>query len=526
MRAWSSGGHWRSVRTGDNASMVGLVCVLFLSAPGVSLTVDASKDRHAISPYIYGTNAPDWKGRGRYLTLARQGGNRMTAYNWENNASNAGNDWHNQNDDFLGGGDVPGQVVRSFLEPTLAAGAAAVVTVPMAGYVAADEKGDGDVANTPNYLETRFVKTSVHKPGPYTYPPDTKDHTVYEDEFVWWVEKTFKPKDKIFFDLDNEPDIWSGTHSRIWTRKPTYAEFLARSIDYAKMIKRLAPEGLVFGPVSYGWNGFVSFQDAPDANGRFFLGYYLAQMHSASEEAGKRLLDVLDVHWYPEAQGGGKRITEDSAAPAMVAARLQAPRSLWDPTYTEDSWITKSSTHGPIDLLPRLQKLIDENYPGTKMSITEYNYGGGHDISGGLAEADVLGIYGRYGLFAAALWPLSNGEPYIDGGFDVFRDYDGNGGHFGDESVEATTSDAAQVSIYASQDSGSRGRTVLVVINKADSAMPVSIRLSHVRGSAAKCYVLQAGSSRPQAAADAAIRGGVCSTTLPAMSATTMVIGG
>ena len=53
----------------------------------------------------------------------------------------------------------------------------------------------------------------------------------------------------------------------------------------------------------------------------------------------KRLVHVLDVHWYPEARGT-KRITEKDNSPKTVAARLQAPRSLWDPTYMEKSWIT------------------------------------------------------------------------------------------------------------------------------------------------------------------------------------------
>ena len=46
----------------------------------------------------------------------------------------------------------------------------------------------------------------------------------------------------------------------------------------------------------------------------------------------KRLVHVLDVHWYPEARGT-KRITDKDTSPKTVAARLQAPRSLWDPTY-------------------------------------------------------------------------------------------------------------------------------------------------------------------------------------------------
>ena len=43
---------------------------------------------------------------------------------------------------------------------------------------------------------------------------------------------------------------------------------------------------------------------------------------------------------------------------------------------------------------------IAAHYPGTKLSISEYNYGAGGDISGGIAQADVLGVFGREGLFS------------------------------------------------------------------------------------------------------------------------------
>ena len=148
--------------------------------------------------------------------------------------------------------------------------------------------------------------------------------------------------------------------------------------------KTSPPTALIFGPVNYGWQGFIRLQDAPDANNRDFQEFYLQQMQQASNAAGKRLLDVMDVHWYPEAHGTNNiRITEQDNSAATVAARLQAPRSLWDPTYTESSWITQWSTNGPIKLLPRLQTKINNNFPGTKLAITEYNYGGGNHISGG-----------------------------------------------------------------------------------------------------------------------------------------------
>src|SRR5262245_48500863 len=73
----------------------------------VEFAVDTAQNRHAISPYIYGINELN-ASRPAGLRTGRAGGNRWTAYNWETNASNAGADYHHQNDDFLGGGEIPG----------------------------------------------------------------------------------------------------------------------------------------------------------------------------------------------------------------------------------------------------------------------------------------------------------------------------------------------------------------------------------------------------------------------------------
>jgi hypothetical protein len=159
----------------------------------------------------------------------------------------------------------------------------------------------------------------------------------------------------------------------------------------------------------------------------------------------KRLVHVLDVHWYPEARGT-KRITDKDNSPKTVAARLQAPRSLWDPTYMEKSWIT-GETGKPIRLIPWLLEKIADRYPGTKLSITEYDYGGNDHVSGGLAQADVLGVFGREGLYLGNYWGNGPGNgllpPYIKAAFRLYRNYDGKKGQFGDTAVSATPADVA-----------------------------------------------------------------------------------
>ena len=79
-----------------------------------------------------------------------------------------------------------------------------------------------------------------------------------------------------------------------------------------------------------------------------------------------------------------------------------------------------------------MREKIAAQYPGTRLAITEYNYGGGEHISGAIAQADVLGIFGREQVFAAALWDLGGGSRFIDAAFAAYCNYDGALGRFGD----------------------------------------------------------------------------------------------
>jgi hypothetical protein len=495
----------------------------------VTFAIDTSQNTHPISPYIYGTNQGDLAAEARGLTLARVGGNRLTAYNWETNASNAGSDYQYENDDFFTKSTVAGTAMKQAAQSALTAGASIIMTVPIAGWVSADENGPCPSKPTQAQIAQRFVPMVAKKPTAFAYPPDTTDGNVYADEFVWWLESQFptaqtNPSGRIFYVLDNEPDLWSSTHSEIHPSPTTYAELTQKNIAFATSIKAVAPQAIVFGPVNYGWEGYVSLQQAPDANGRDFLSYYLDAMKSADQAAGKRLVDVLDIHWYPEATGDGKRITDNGTTPGEVAARLQAPRSLWDPSYTETSWIAQS-LNGPIELLAELNQKIAAHDPGTRLAMSEYSYGAGADISGGLAQADVLGVFGKEGLFSANNWLLDSNSSFIFGAFALYRNYDGAGAVFGDTSVDLESSDIVKTSAYASTSSTSGANVIAVVVNKTSSALAAGITIKHPSMlTTADVYALTAAGPNPQKGAPiAAVAANAFRYTMPAMSATTLV---
>ena len=500
--------------------------------PGaVRFTVDSQAGRVPISPYIYGTNINDWAGRSRGQRLGRLGGNRWTAYNWETNASNAGADFQHQNDAFLGGGETPGEAVRPHVARAFAAGASMVVTVPIAGYVSADKAPGGDVNRTPDWLTTRFHESRPSKGSGFSYPPNVGDRVVYQDEFVAWLESAVDarrdPARTIFYSLDNEPDLWASTHARIRPAGAvTYAELVDRTTAFASAIKAVAPEALVFGPVSYGWAGFVRLQSAPDNGGRDFLDFYLAAMRDAESRAGAGSSTCSTSTGTPRraaAASGSRRRAERPTWPRR-ASRPRARSGTRATSRRAGSRRTRASERSGC--CRGCARRSPRSIPGTRLAITEYNYGGGEHVSGAIAQADVLGIFGREQVFAGALWDLGGGGRFIDAAFAAYCNYDGALSRFGDTAVAAATSDVQASSVYASVDAGRDDRMVVVAINKSTGPTSADLVISH------PVELTRGQSFQITAATPAVVRGPSVAPTarnsfrleLPASSVTTVVL--
>jgi len=444
----------------------------------VTFNIDVEKERKPISPWIYGSNR--LPGDSGIMVSARLGGNRWTGYNWENNASNAGNDWNHSSDDFLcwalscSDWNQPAAALHTFINRVAEKnGKYVLLTLPMAGYVAADK--NGSVPESQKAPSTRWRELKYQKNAPFSYPPNLNDQVVYVDELVDHLVKTYGPaaaaQVRRGYSLDNEPDLWMYTHPRLHPGKTTVAELIQKSADLAQAVKAVDPQAEIFAPVHYGFWGMKTLQDAPDwgqysSTYDWFVDLYLDQMRIRSQQSGRRLLDVFDVHWYPEAQGCGTRIVGSGVGNACVQqARMQAPRSFWDKNYTEDSWIgTWYKAYLP--LLPRLQSSIQTYYPDTKLAITEFSFGAENHISGGVAIADVLGIFGKYGVYFASFYPLEGNTDYVWAAYRLYRNVDGNGLAFGNISVQATTSNVEFAPVYAAIHNLDITRLHLIVINR------------------------------------------------------------
>ena len=454
--------------------------------PGVdaSISVDGSAEGQPISPWIYGLNSAGDPGTWgasptqQYVTTLRLGGNRWSAYNWKTNWSNAGSDYGPyHNDQLLSTSSRPGEAVRvplsRFYGRARAMGSAALVTVPLLGYVAGSWTGNAPIPVAPGPTTAgapmltgphAFVPSLASRPGDShhqraTATPDPGDGTVYQDDFLKWLDATFpghknSDREPLFISLDGEPDGWGTIHPEVrggqhplgpdaqgkWEYEKVelpFEDLISRSVDMARAVKDvLGPRALVFGPVMAGWTGFINLdQKRPPAGYEYFLEYYLAEMRRAGQADGRRLLDALDVHLYPEATNGGSWAIANEYAPqeaSQIVVREQAPRTFWDPQYYEQSWITQYGVVPPCgygctpQMIPRLERMIAthdppfsraDGQPGTHLAISEYALYRAGDISGAIAQADMLGILGREGVYEASAWANSSEWAPGYGGF-------------------------------------------------------------------------------------------------------------
>ena len=329
------------------------------------------------------------------------------------------------------------------------------------------------------------------------------------------------------WDLDNEPAWWDGVHRDVHPNPSTYDEVTWGGISTALAIKTADATAMVNGPIiDFWWNYFYSKQDIESGwgsggpcyepwshpvdraahGGVPMIEYYLQQFKAAEATYGMRLLDYVDIHGYfgtdyPAGSGNGVGLTT-AGDTGEQQARLNSTRALWDPSYTDPNYpqpnyITDANYTAncatPLQApqaVPMLEKWVANDYPGTKTAIDEYNFGGLEHINGALTQADVLGIFGAYGLDLATLWPTTAYASQGPGNmaFAIYRNYDGAKSTFGNMALASTSANQGQLSVYGGLRTSDQAVTV-VVINKTFGTLTSTLSLANLTATGnAKVY--------------------------------------
>lgn len=510
------------------------------------LSVNAAENRRAISPLIYGMNFTDEDLAAELrLPIRRWGGNATSRYNWRTDTHNTGRDWFYENIVDSASAQLPnGSSVDLTVEQNRRTGTQTVLTLPLIGWTpkpraaspghdcgfkvskygpqqsidpwdsdcgsGIDQNGNNITANSP-------TDTSVAIDSGFV--SDWIDHLKgrYGSAAAGGVQ---------FYNLDNEPMLWFDTHRDVHPGKTTYDELRGKTYQIAAAVKQADADAKTLGPVLWGWcayfysarDGCYAGADYLEHNNTYFVEWYLQQMQAYEQLHGVRILDYLDLHFYPQ----GEDVFSDAPGSAQVQAqRLRSTRLLWDPSYTDDSWIPE-----PVYLIPRMRAWVEKNYPGTRLAITEYSWGAQGSLNGALAQAEILGIFGREGLDLATLWaPPTLHQPGAFA-FRMYRNYDGAGSAFGDTSVYANSAAPDTLSVYAAQRSAD-GALTIMVINKSTASLTRSLQVSNFNATTAQVYTYSgANLNEIVRSADQPASAGSLSLIYPASSITLIVLPG
>jgi hypothetical protein len=505
-------------------------------AADIEVAVDLEAGGREISPAIYGVS---FAGAGELASVPypanRWGGNSVTRYNWQADVSNKASDWFFMNipEASADPAQLPdGSTADIFVAESLAGGAAPLITLPLIGWtpIAVREKRWGfSVAKYGTQDQTECTATggafwcqsdagNGFSGGDKLTGNDPTDTSMAIDE-TWvtdWVAH-LGPGVR-WFALDNEPMLWSETHFDVHPSPLTYDEIWARTAGIGSAVKAVRPDAVIFGPVVWGWCGF--FYSAADGcspgadqashGGQPFLEWYLDQICEHEENTGVRPVDELDIHYYPQ---GGQALSGEGDA-GRQSLRLRSVKELYDPAYVSESWIAQ-----PVRLIPRMRDLIDQHCPGLGLAITEYNWGE-DGISSALAQAEILAIFGREGMFAAMRWVVPDPGSRLEDAFRLFLDFDGAGGRVTGTSRQAISGDVDAVGAYAVE--SPTGDLLLLLINKSTSTENVHVAIAQPVSGTASLFRFT-GASALAPAGSVEITAGSADLALPARSATLVV---
>ncbi len=516
--------------------------------PTVTVNVDANANRHPINSNIYGVaHATTAQLNDLNSPLNRNGGNNTTRYNWQLNADNRGNDWYYES---IGDSSATaGERGDTFFSSTRAANAQAMLTVPMIDWVAKLSANRGKLASFSiakygaqtgsDWQWFSDAGNGILTSGQYVTGNDPNDANMPSNSSFQqgWVQHlvsrwgTNVNGGLRYYILDNEPSIWHATHRDVHPTGATMDEIKNKILDYAGKIKAIDPSALVVGPEEWGWSGYLfsgydqqygsthGWSLLPDRNnhgGADYLPWLLDQLRQNNATTGKRLLDIFTVHYYPQ---GGE--FSDDVSSSMQLRRNRSTRSLWDPSYVDESWINDR-----VQLIPRLKNWVNTYYPGTLTGITEYNWGAENHINGATTQADILGIFGREGLDTAARWttPASSTPTYK--AMKMYRNYDGSKSTFGDTSIGATLPNPDTIAAFAAQRSTDGALTIMVISKYLSGNTPAAINLANfAHNGAAQVWQLTAANAINRLA-DIGISGNSFGSTLPPQSITLFVVAG
>ncbi len=269
-----------------------------------------------------------------------------------------------------------------------------------------------------------------------------------------------------YWNMDNEPEIWNGTHDDIMPNQLSAEDFMQRYFSVAKKARALYPEIKLVGPVTanewqwYNWdNNVINYNGKPYT----WLEYFIARVAEEQKKTGIRLLDVLDIHFYPGTSKPEEivqlhRVFFDRDYVFPEANGIKRINGGWDASQN------KEYIFGRIN--DWLNNYLGQNH-GVTLGLTEVGINGNDPTITAIWYASTLGEFMKNGVELFTPWSWKTGMWET---LHLFSKY--NQTSF----VSNSSSDEKNVSAYSTINQNKDSVTIALV-NRATTTKSIHLTL-------------------------------------------------
>lgn len=469
------------------------LCITSLQSQVVNISIDPTKEVKPISPYIYGRNnnlpkesyaspltTAQWtllKESGLQF-LREGGGNNATKYNWRKGLSSHP-DWYNNV--YGQNWDIPVKMLNDNMPPSVTG----MWTLPLIGKAASN--------NTNNFNDWGYNNSqwwsgtgqnlagggTVNRNGgnqatvngnPNLYLQDWNADSVV-GILDHWRNTLGIPNNRItYWNMDNEPEIWHGTHDDVVNANLSAETFMQNYFAVAKKARAKFPAIKLVGPVTaneWQWYNWMN-RTSTTINGRYYpwLEFFIKRCAEEQAASGVRLLDVLDIHFYPsestpEQIGQLHRVFFDQNYNYPGANGLKSINGGWDNNLSKEYIFVRINEW--------LTQYFGQNH-GIKLGLTEIDVNNNTPSVVAVWYASMMGEFMKndVALFSPWSWKVGMWET-----LHLFARYNQS------NSVQGISSDETLVSAYPSVNDAKNNLTVVLVNRSTTVSKTINLNINN-----------------------------------------------
>jgi Glycoside hydrolase family 44/Secretion system C-terminal sorting domain len=267
-----------------------------------------------------------------------------------------------------------------------------------------------------------------------------------------------------YWSMDNEPEIWNGTHDDLISNDFTAEEFIQLYIKVAKKARAEYPDIKLCGPVTanewqwYNWmNGPVSYHGKKYS----WMEYFLLRIAEEESKSGIRLLDVVDLHYYPSLKKAEDlvqihRVFFEENYVYPEANGVKNVNGSWDNNQS------KEYIFGRIN--GWLNKYFGENH-GRKLGLTELGFDKSNPNVTAVAYASILGEFMNNGVEICTPWSWEVGM------WETLHLFSKNTQN---TAIKTFSSNESLVSVYSTFNEA-KDKINLILVNRSTSSIQKTI---------------------------------------------------